>query len=61
MAEAKASKERVNYRKAKPNAERRCGNCWMFVPKNYSCVAVAGLIDKNDVCKWHEYESERKK
>jgi hypothetical protein len=57
----KATKEKVHYRKAKPGADRRCGNCWMFRPKNYVCIAVYGLIDKNDVCDWHEFETERKK
>jgi len=57
MTEQKASKEKVNYRRSR--GARTCGNCWMFRPKNYSCIAVAGLIDEKDLCDWHEYRSER--
>lgn len=55
----KATKEHVNYRKAKGN--RRCGNCWMYQPKNHACLVVKGVIDSEDVCKWHEYPKEKKK
>lgn len=61
MAEAKVSKGKVHYRKASKLTERRCANCWMFVPKDFACIAVAGLIDKDDLCDWHEYPKEKKK
>ena len=59
MSEQKASKKKVNYRKAR--GERNCGNCWMFQPKNYACMVVAGIIDRADVCDWHEYPHEKRK
>ena len=45
------SKKSVNYRKATPGAEHRCGNCVMY--RASRCDLVEGYIVPTDVCdKW---------
>lgn len=51
MPRKQVSKESVNYRRAAPGAEHRCGTCVMY--KASRCDLVKGYIDPKDVCdKW---------
>lgn len=49
-------KPMVNYHEAKPDAERKCGNCIMFRSPDH-CTLVIGEIQAKDVC--NEWEPKK--
>jgi anaerobic selenocysteine-containing dehydrogenase len=48
LAQGKVSKEAMKYQD-KPNAEKQCSNCSLFVAPN-SCKVVDGTISPNGYC-----------